>query len=529
MPLIISLRFPTERYVAASMTRRDEVEWPPHPARLMLGLLAAHHLGAVLPEERAALQWLCEQEPPVVLLPPHEHCVKQNMKGVFVPQNPSEAKDIKHPRKERSFPSVILPGDQASIIFQWPAAEPDVATRASLASLVGKLVRLGHSSSLVMATLADEIPAGEWQELAPLANDDPAAPDHRLRVPWPGLLESAERAFDANGREAELAAAFARRDNARRPLTKFEASPRGRYDARHVTCGYAAKTTNPAQPGPWDSGLCILTRTGGDRLGLDATWQVTSVLHRTILDRWSRHPELGPVPTWISGHQPGNTGDPTAPALHNHLAMFPLAHVDALHASGRLLGIGFGIPRAATVGLDKSTLRLHWRQLLACLFGDGKLILTPHDRAWSLELGLSDGDEGRVALQPGRWNAEASEWKSVTPIILDRHPKPAFAKNPVAWRTSCEEIIGEACLRLGLPAPTSVIPAVSSLMSGSPPAPAFAAPAQRPGRPARFHIHASIIFPEKVSGPLLIGAGRFRGYGLCMPAKPQSHRTSDVP
>ena len=527
MPLIISLRFPTERYVAATMTRRDEVEWPPHPARLMLGLLAAHHLGDALSAERAALQWLCEQAAPLLLLPPAAHCVEMNMKGVFVPQNPSEAKSTAHPRKERSFPSIILPADQAEILFYWPFAEPDAETLNALSALVRKLVRLGHSSSLVTASVVDEVPQGEWQHLMPQATDDPGTPEYRLRVPWDGLLESAERAYDAAGRAAELAAAFKRRDDAaaqNRP--KFDASPRGRYDARHDTCGYSGKAAESTLPGPWEPGMCILRRTGGNTLGLDSTWQIASVLHRAILDRWSRNPSLGPVPAWISGHEPG--GGPTAPTRHNHLAMFPLAHVDSQHASGRLLGIGFAIPRASTAGMDKSILRQQWRQLLGCLFDDGKLVLAPQDQAWSLELGLSDGSEGRETLQPNRWNTEATVWQSVTPIILDRHPKPAFAKNPVAWRASCEEIIAEACVRLGLPAPARVIPSVTSWMSGSPPAPAFVAPEQRAGRPARFHIHATIIFPEKVSGPLLVGAGRFRGYGLCKPTKPTSDRTSEI-
>ncbi len=516
MPLIISLRFPTERYVAATMTRRDEVEWPPHPARLMLGLLAAHHLGDVLSAERAALQWLCEQEPPVVILPPKEHYVELNMKGVFVPQNPSEAKAVKHPRKERAFPSIILPDNQANIFFHWPTAEPDAPLRSALASLVGKLVRLGHSSSLVLGTLLDELPAGNWQRIIPHTSDDPGTPDHRLRVPWPGLLESAEKAYDANGREEELAAAFKRRDTARIPLTKFEASPRGRYDARHMICGYSASSTVSAQPGPWDSGLCILARTGGDKLGLESTWQITSVLHRTILERWSRHLEFGPVPAWISGHQPRESGESTAPVQHNHLAMFPLAHVDSPHASGHLLGIAFAIPRMDTIGLDKQTLRQQWRQFLSCLLEDGKLSLTPQDHAWTLELGLSDGDS-RAALQPSRWNVAATVWHSVTPIILDRHPKPSLAKDPTAWRKSCVDIIHQACLRAGLPAPKSITPVLHSQLLGVPPSSAFVAPSPRPGRPARFHIHATIEFDEPIIGPLLLGAGRYRGYGLMKP------------
>jgi CRISPR-associated protein Csb2 len=31
-------------------------------------------------------------------------------------------------------------------------------------------------------------------------------------------------------------------------------------------------------------------------------------------------------------------------------------------------------------------------------------------------------------------------------------------------------------------------------------------------------VHADLIFPSAVSGPILIGAGRYRGFGLCRPA-----------
>lgn len=515
MSLILSIRFPTERYVAATMTQRDKVEWPPHPARLMLGLLAAHHLGDAVAAERDALQWLCEQSAPEILLPPADHCISLHMAGVYVPQNPSEAKAIAHPRKERSFPSMILPADQAEILFHWPLAEPEEATRSALASLARKLVRFGHSSSLVMAAWVDAIPAGDWQRLIPQTADDLGSPDHRLRVPWSGLLASAELAYAAKAREEELAAAFKRRDDAAargKPLTKFEASPRGRYDARHVTCGYCIHSLETLHRSPWEKNFFILSRVGGSTLGLESTWQITSVLHRAILDRWSRNPALGPVPSWISGHAADN-----APVRHNHLAMFPLAHVDSAHASGRIMGIGFAMPRAAAIGMDKATLRLQWRQLLSGLFDQEKVTLAPQDRAWSMELAMAEGDDTRQALQPSRWNAAATEWKTVTPIILDRHPKPPFAKDPQAWRASCEEIIAEACLRAGLPAPVCIEPSVSSLMSGSPAASDFKAPAQRVGRPARFHLHATITFAEKVEGPLLIGAGRFRGYGIMKP------------
>lgn len=31
------------------------------------------------------------------------------------------------------------------------------------------------------------------------------------------------------------------------------------------------------------------------------------------------------------------------------------------------------------------------------------------------------------------------------------------------------------------------------------------------------HAHAMIVFEQKVQGPVVVGAGRFRGYGFCRP------------
>ncbi len=50
------------------------------------------------------------------------------------------------------------------------------------------------------------------------------------------------------------------------------------------------------------------------------------------------------------------------------------------------------------------------------------------------------------------------------------------------------------------------------------PAPAHAFPRlRRKDGSERRHSHAILIFDEPVRGPILIGAGRYRGYGLCRP------------
>jgi CRISPR-associated protein Csb2 len=518
MALTLSLRFPTERYVAAAMHNRDELEWPPHPARLMLGLLATHYRHAGSPEERAALQWLCEQAPPELFLPPADLCVRETMNGVYVPQNPSVAKSIAHPRKARSFPSMLLPEDLPFVVFHWPDMIADEETLASLRCLLKDFSRFGHSSSLVAAEFIEAIPEGLKQKLVPLDAVSNATPDHLLRVPWPGLLDSAETAYAADEREKELLASFSRRDAA--PARgSFQASPRGRYDARHVTIGYTESRESVEFHSPWESGIFVLQRKGGDRLGLETAWALAAVLHKTLLDRWQRKfPDVA-VPSWISGHQPG--GANTAPLAECHLAIFPLPFVDSVHADGGIKGIGFAFPRSADETV-RARLRKDWRDMLGALMEEGRLELLPANKSWRFEAVVHDGSLDLESLRSGTWTKASTRWSSVTPIILDRHPKPTFRMDPAGWQESCRAIISNACSRIGLPEPVRIEVSPYQGMAGVLPAPAFPAPEGRPGRPPRFHVHAEIEFSSPVVGPVLIGAGRFRGYGLMKPSSTRS-------
>jgi len=531
MPLTLSLQFPAGRYVAASWGDRGEVEWPPHPARLCLALTDALHKSGNPPGLRAALEWLCQQDPPELVIPTADLADIRVLDGIFVPQNPSQAESVKHPRKQRSFPTVFLDADIPTIFFHWPSAELSNSQRENLVKLLSNLPRFGHSSSLVMVSLADEAPpSGDgWREIKPLKENDQGTPEFRLRVGWDGLLKAAEEAFDASGRADEMtklianAATRAKPDKTLRPA----ASPRGRHDPRHRWQGYVENLGKALQGTSWDKRILILAQTGGDRLGLASTWQISEILHKTLLDRWCRNPAAGPLPSWLSGHQAGDRGARTAPTGDAHLAVFPLAFVGSQHATGHLMGIGLALPRPELIGEDAATFRIQWRQALAALLDeDGELELSPPDKAWMIRLKPEESPDPRQALRPQRWTQASPIWTSVTPIILDRHPKPHFNKNPDAWRESCVSIIAEACERVGLPQPLEIDVSRHSPLVGVPSASGFVAPASRPGRPARFHVHASLKFARPVEGPLLLGAGRFRGYGLCLPITPNSRNES---
>lgn len=529
MALTLSLQFSTGRYVAASWSDKNAVEWPPHPARLCLGLLDALHRVGAPKEERQALLWLCKQTPPTIIIPSSSRITETNLDGIYVPQNQLNKESIVAPRKERVFPTVFLDSDQPTVFFHWPEVAPPQEIAVPLATLLTRLPRLGHSSSLIVTSLSEGLPPEDaaWQRLAPLPTDVLSTPEYQLRIPWDGLIESAEAAFDASGRGEELAALISENfqkvqfQSGRGKAIKLPTSQRGRHDPRHQWCGYSQSGDCTVVSTAWDSRPLLLKKESGSSLGLVSIWQVTEAFHRAIIDRWSRTSELGPIPSWLTGHKNsgGNIG-PTGPVCHNHLAIFPLAHVDALnpHADGHLMGLGLALPRPELIGETAVDFRIAWRKALSALFGeDGQLELSPADKSWHWVLRPITSPAPPMALQTKRWTKPSRHWASVTPVILDRHPKPHFSKDPQKWEQSCQQIIMESCSRVGLPAPRRISVSSYSLLNGTPPAPAFEAPKMRSGRPARFHIHAALEFAEPVEGPLLLGAGRYRGYGLFMP------------
>jgi len=533
MPLTLSLQFPAGRYVAASWGNRDEAEWPPHPARFCLALIDVLHKSGNAAPSREALTWLFEQAPPVIVVPSQHHADEQLLDGIYVPQNPSAAEHgIKHPRKARSFPTVFLDPDQPTIFFHWPEAEPTQPICESLRSLLSSLPRYGHSHSLVISALVENLPelSDDWRVIRPMNPDQLGTPEFRLRVNWAGLLKSAEDAFSADARNQEmdkLIAAAARTAKPDKPL-KPAASPRGRHDPRHRWHGYIEDWITPLASSPWDKRILVLKQTGGNRMGLHSIWQITEVFHKTILDRWHRNTALGVVPPWISGHTAGAPGATTAPTTSCHLSIFPLPFIGREHATGHLLGLGVALPKPEDIGIQTADFRIQWRQALAALLDEnGEITLSPPDKSWTMHLAPEESTDPKLALRPSRWTKPNTTWTSVTPIILDRHPKPHFRKDPIAWHESCVKIISEACQRIGIPIPERVDVSPHSPLAGVAPAFAFVAPAARSGRPPRFHIHVSLQFAEPVEGPLLLGAGRYRGYGLCLPIHPTSDNPSD--
>ena len=116
-----------------------------------------------------------------------------------------------------------------------------------------------------------------------------------------------------------------------------------------------------------------------------------------------------------------------------------------------------------------------------------------------------------VNLDPESWTRKSRVWASITPVVLNRH-----FDGKDKWQQAAESI-KEACLHIGLPRPREVLLHPVSLVESVPHARDYPQLTRKNNGGRRSHSHAVIIFDKPVSGPVIVGAGRFRGYGLCRP------------
>lgn len=560
----IGWEYLTGRCVASDPASRERAEWPPHPARVFMALAAAWFETGEDIAAGEALRWLEALGDPELVLPARDRIFHRSVVDVFVPVNDTagpasallQSAPITRAKQPRTFPSCWV-GD-APCFFHWPmAADDDIRKhRDALARLCSEVTRIGHSSSLVRMWVAkaDEMSGEVWVPEDGLS-------ELQVRRLSPGMLDLLERLYNRRGREQHQAISeriavlkaespTGKGSKERKLAIKSELEELERQlkqvDARDpirptigLWTGYRRK---PDQPPPtaahthFDSDLLILTHVDGPRLPAVSTLLVTQVLRKAILDHLQ-----SAIPEWVSGHKAN--GEPLRNG-NNQLAIFPLPFVGHEHADGHLLGVAIAFPR--------SVARPERGRVL------GSFILSPNGEPRDIHLTLGrlgvwtlrkrDWAEPRYSLRPETWTAHpegAESWASVTPVVLDRFPKCDPDKERQRWLEEVGEIVSVACERLGLPRPVEVAVTTTSRHRGSPRALAKRRPLR--GHPElsdrdavlgdgfppyptkgsngpRPQFHVRLRFAEPVVGPILIGAGRFFGYGLCKPLRQRANR-----
>jgi len=281
----------------------------------------------------------------------------------------------------------------------------------------------------------------------------------------------------------------------------------------------------------FNSDLLVLAQVGGPRLPLVSTLAICSAMRGAVM---SHCPDS--LPQWVSGHAP----DGSASELPDgHMAIIPLPFVGHTHADGHLLGVAIVLPRTVEgQELDRRESGRVLGPLLVDQHGEPREVELRMGRIGRVSLRLAEWDEPRQTLQPEAWTASprgASVWTTVTPVVLDRYPKADKSGAREKWEREVRDLIASACVRIGLASPEEIDIDTTSWNLGSPRSickqrrirggpkgtvcygdgfPAFPARGVNGPRP---QVHVRLRFRDPVIGPVLLGAGRYRGYGLFKP------------
>lgn len=563
--LSLGWQYLTGYAVATNPGDRWQAEWPPHPGRIFLALAATHFETGANEKEAAALRWLESLGDPCLYLPSGDSVYKRTTVRVFVPVNdragPSESSlqslpGLTRDRQERTFPRIWV-GDDACYLY-WPEADSVDRHFDALSGLCLKVTRIGHSSSLVRMWAQKGKPSSLEQGEVLVADDGLA--QYHLRVVTPGTLESLplQTQIPQIHRFAELVKQIVSGDEEEKSAAsklyraefgvdwKKSATPPPLLRPKlGIWRGYRRRSidTPSLAHSHFDTDLLILKQTVGltgtddtmrevhRKYNLVSTLTIMQALRHTILSG-----SVQPPPSWLSGHEAD--GDPLRGPT-GHIACIPLPFVGGKHADGHLLGVAIAFPRSVP---PRERGRILGPLLLHSDTGQWKTIGLRLGAAGIFSCVKSDWTESRKALQAETWTAQphgARFWASVTPVVLDRFPHADRNKDRQAWTQEVAEIVARSCERIGLPAPIAVDIDTTGWHNGTPRAIAqkrrlrsgddeatsaraalgegFPAYPPKGTRAPRIQVHVWLRFDQPVIGPILLGAGRHLGYGLCKP------------
>jgi CRISPR-associated protein Csb2 len=418
-------------------------------------------------------------------------------------------------KQGRTYPSVIP--DKPTVWFVWPDVQASSRDGQALDALLARVARLGHSSTLVACRCSHAAP-GTQPAWVPGGDGDGT----RIRVPRTGLLDRLERAYATHhGEEPRTLPAAMVNYHRLRPT---------RTSAR-----------NPQLGGDW----YVLGFTGRTLPTATQALAVTRAARGALL-----HYSGQSVPEILSGHQSQPEANGATPPLERaHLAAVPLLNAGNPHSDGTMYGIALVLPTECS-----RAERLYVEEALGAWAADGRdeefaLMLPSGSTGRSVKYTLTDlgADRGKVsseaqwlntALTNRRktttrdyWCRPARRWLTVTPIALDRFPGNLRSLKPETRdRAEAEAAatVARACVNAGLAnhaGDVSVTIRLDSTLTGIPASPAGS---RTPGRHQfpgyqtgsgvpRACVHAELVFREPVRGPVLVGAGRYLGYGLCLP------------
>jgi CRISPR-associated protein Csb2 len=505
-----------------------EPEWPPSPLRVFQALVAAaaarwgerKHLD----HARPALQWLEGQPPPDITAPPGR--VARGYR-LSVPNNAmdlvgrawnqgnyfgtGDASPATHRTMKTVRPTHLLGGETVHYLWELTgdAAAEYERHKETLTAAARSIVAIGWGIDLVAGyerviteQEADALPGERWRPTS-----DPAGT--RLRVPAVGTLEALGRCHEAFLTRLE--------DGGLRPVP-----PLISFDV----VGYRRPTDVAYRP-------CIafeLRSPDFERFRafdpIRHTCSVAGMVRNALADLARQMRPFGwtdaEINSFVHGHTPDGERPARGPDADRRFAYLPLPSLERRPGGGVVVT---AIRRVLVVGPPDGAQQVAWARVLS-----GRE-LTPLGSTPAAALRLIDKPVAALRTDPniGPYVGNGAVWSTVTPVVMPGHDDPSKLRqrmekirDPEAKRRlllrmdrRAENLLRKAFEQAGLPAEVVRTAALEWRSSGFRPGVDLAQRYRVPESPKKLPTyHVRVKFAVSIRGPLVVGAGRYRGMGV---------------
>lgn len=448
----------------------DPGEWPPSPARLFSALVAADGTrDRCQVTDGSELRFLETQLPPMIHADPSDQVLGSPVNERFIVLNRTAENTVQdYPGRTNS---VARPGSRQSprnphVAYVWSGAEPDSETLGALALRAARVGYLGCADSPVRVQVSDRPPSYRapqaiWE---PVAEDGNAAEATMLPVPYNGLVDVLDAAYDQFTNEGTVRRSWYRTD-----LVSYR-DP-SLPDATHRVPGIFI----------W---LHLDTPIPGRRV-----LAVTDTLRRAVFDIYQREVlgDDGDLPSVLTGH--GFTG-----RGYQHAHWLALPDVGHAYSRGRIHGAAIWLPEDTPGDVVAGVHTAVWRL---------RRLVKPD--VFDVEIRPHAGERRPWAAHPRRWQKPSKRFASVFPVVHERFVRPEPSLEDIsAW-----------CDHAGLPSPIEFRQHREPRLPGAValhPREAF-----RPDDERRPYSHLELTFDRPVVGPVVLGRKRQFGLGLFAP------------
>jgi CRISPR-associated protein Csb2 len=468
--LFIEVTLVSGRYDAGAYDPRVP-EVIPSPHRLLCALVAS--AGACgTAQDFDTLRWLEQQPPPVVHV---TDPIDDGVDGAYVVTNRIERTGGSQTwaartngRRERSWVTFGAP----SFIFEWPDVSVEAGELSRLQRLAGAVPYFGRVTSRARLRVDVETK----RDLSRHRAYRPVSLRERgvdIPAPYPGLVDALVDAHERGDRSWEVA--------------RFR---------RYAVVEQAGEASTIAWS-PFEH-LAVFRFADGASVDGSHILKLTASFRKAVMSCAAAVFGEEHLPEALHGHIRGPC----------HMAFLGLPFVGHARADGRLLGLALAVPEAG---------RPEHVELLNALTAQGshsRLERLDNVFRKPLQLEYEPLPRSPRTLRIDRWGGwnrthEGSQrWVTATPMMVDRFPRSA---DRIADEVAADLVTA------GFPEPVDVTVSPTPLVPGGLRWSRSWLRHLNAARQTRPVVHARVVFPVPVRGPVLAGSLRYVGAGLFCP------------